>query len=304
MLPTQRILITGANGLLGQKLVQLYSQFPYNHYQVLATARGESRLGQTAAHIAYQPLDVTSQTEVAHVLAGFRPDVVIHTAAMTQVDQCETDRQDCRLLNVEAVRYLGEACRQQDTFLVHLSTDFIFDGTEGPLTEEARPNPLSFYGHSKLDAETLLQQMRGLRFAIARTILVYGITPDMSRSNIVLWVKNSLQQGKTIQVVDDQYRTPTLAEDLALGCHALAEKQITGIFHLGGPEMLTPYEMAIQTARFFNLDESLIEKTDSTRFTQPARRPPRTGFVIEKARRLLDYHPRNFTQGIKAMGIE
>ena len=129
-------------------------------------------------------------------------------------------------------------------------------------------------------------------------MLVFGITNDMSRSNIVLWVKKSLEQNKPIQVVNDQWRTPTLAEDLAKGCHLAARKRARGIYNISGKDFLSPYDIAIKTADFFNLDKSLITATDSTKFVQPAKRPPTTGFIIEKARKELGYEPRSFEEGL------
>ena len=228
----KKILLTGSNGLLGQKLVHLLVSRP--DVQLIATARGENRLQNTLGY-AYYSLDITNQAEVESVMADIRPDVVIHTAAMTQVDDCETDREACWLLNVKAVEYLIEACAKYNTFLLHLSTDFIFDGTAGPYHENATPNPLSYYGESKLEAEKVLQRS-AIDWAIARTVLVYGITEQMSRSNIILWVKNSLEAGKTIQVVDDQWRTPTLAEDLAMGCWLIADQRAKGIFNISGKD--------------------------------------------------------------------
>jgi dTDP-4-dehydrorhamnose reductase len=136
-------------------------------------------------------------------------------------------------------------------------------------------------------------------WAILRTVLVYGVAHDMSRSNIVLWVKKSLEEGKPIKVVDDQWRTPTLAEDIAMGCWLAAEKKASGIYHVSGEEMMTPFQIALRTARFFKLDESLITKTDSTQFRQPAPRPLRTGFIIEKAKKELGYKPHSFETGLE-----
>jgi dTDP-4-dehydrorhamnose reductase len=293
----KKILITGSNGLLGQKLVQLMSVAPYNQTsKLIATARGENRL-QSVQNFTYIPMDITHREQVLRVIFEEKPDSIIHTAAMTQVDDCESQKELCWDLNVNAVKYLAEASKENNSFLVHLSTDFIFDGTAGPYTEEAEPNPLSYYAESKLESEKIVQSA-GIRWAIARTILVYGIAEAMSRSNIILWVKKSLEEGKTIQVVDDQWRTPTLAEDLAMGCYLIAQKEAEGIFNISGYELLTPYDMAMQTADFFNLDKSLIVKTDASKFTQPAKRPPRTGFIIDKAREVLGYHPCSFKEGI------
>jgi dTDP-4-dehydrorhamnose reductase len=193
-----------------------------------------------------------------------------------------------------------EACQQTGAFLCHVSTDFIFDGAAGPYTEAAEGNPISFYGWSKYAAEKVLMHSP-LRWAIARTVLVYGIAHDMSRSNIILWVKKSLEDGKTINVVTDQFRSPTLAEDLAAGCALIAQQQAEGIFNISGSDVLTPYEMAIQTADYFGLDKALIKPADASTFRQTARRPPRTGFIIDKARTQLGYAPRSFAEGIAVL---
>jgi dTDP-4-dehydrorhamnose reductase len=291
------ILITGANGLLGQKLVELLVQ--ESTVDLIATAKGENRLPNSAGY-RYVSLDITNSADIDTVFDTYKPHVVIHTAAMTNVDTCETDQIGCELLNVTAVAYLIEACQKHDTFLCHLSTDFIFDGADGPYTEEAIPNPISVYGESKLRAEKLIEAS-SIRWAIARTVLVFGIVSDMSRTNIILWVKKSLEEGKQINVVTDQFRTPTLAEDLAMGCWLIAQKEAQGIFNISGSDFLTPYEMAIKTANFYGLPVDLIQQADSSTFSQAAKRPPRTGFILDKARRELGYQPRSFDEGIAFM---
>ena len=299
---TKRILITGSNGLLGQKLVELLFQKP--GIRLIATARGDNRLPFVEGY-EYHPLDITDEGQVHEVLELTKPDVVIHTAAMTNVDQCESEKEACWAQNVKAVEYLVDACRKQDVFLLHLSTDFIFDGADGPYDEEAEANPLSFYGWSKYAAEKVLINSgtfaAPVRWAIARTVLVYGIAYDMSRSNIILWVKKSLEEGKNIKVVTDQWRTPTLAEDLAVGCFLIADQEAEGIFNISGKDLLTPYEMALMTADYFELDKSLIAQADSTTFTQPAKRPARTGFILDKPRKTLGYEPRSFREGIEIL---
>ena len=293
----KRILITGSNGLLGQKLVDLLRK--QASVDLIATARGNNRLPVTEGY-TYASLDITVQEEVSDIFDQFKPDVVIHTAAMTNVDTCETDRDGCDVLNVNSVAYLIEACEKHGTYLCHLSTDFIFDGADGPYTEEGIANPISYYGESKLKAEQLLFASK-IRWSIARTVLVYGIVPDMSRSNIVLWVKKSLEDGKTIQVVTDQFRTPTLAEDLAMGCWLLAKDEVEGIFNISGSDFLTPYEMAVMTADYYGLDKSLLQKADSSTFTQTAKRPAKTGFILDKAKKVLGYSPKTFQEGIAIM---
>src|ERR1044072_6067456 len=222
---------------------------------------------------------------------------------MTQVDECERNKDACWDTNVAATRYLIQAAEKYNAFFLFLSTDFIFDGLEGPYREDDAPSPLSYYGASKVAAERMIRNSK-LPWAIVRTVLVYGTAIDMQRSNIITWVKNNLQQGKKIKGVDDQWRTPTLVQDLAEGCKLVADKQATGVFHISGSEMLSPYEMAVQTAQFFKLDLRLIEKVNAKSFVQPAKRPAKTGFVIDKAVQELGYQPRSFAEGLEIIAKE
>ncbi|MDX5436537.1 MAG: SDR family oxidoreductase [Pontibacter sp.] len=292
----KRILITGSNGLLGQKLAELL--LPKEDIELLATSRGENKLAELYPTLLFRSLDVTDPEQVELVVSEFRPTHIIHTAAMTNVDQCETDRDGAILLNRDAVQYLVNACEKHEVHLVHVSTDFIFDGEDGPYDETAAANPVNFYGETKLMAEEIVQQAK-CRWAILRTVLVYGVAYDYGRTNIVLWVRDSLQAGKVIKVVTDQFRTPTLAEDLAMGCWLAAEHDAEGIYNISGSEMLTPYDMAMQVADFFALDKSLIDKADANTFSQPAKRPARTGFIIRKAETELGYRPHTFAEGIR-----
>jgi dTDP-4-dehydrorhamnose reductase len=286
-----KILITGSKGLLGQKLCELLSQ--QSGITVIATARTES---SDDGQKTYK-LDITNRAAVKKAVASFQPDVIINCAAMTLVDKCELEKEACWIANVHAVENLIEACEENHVHLVHVSTDFIFDGSHGPLDENAVPNPVNYYGESKLAAEKLIVASN-IDWCIARTVLVYGITADMHRSNIVLWVKESLENGKKIQCVNDQWRTPTLAEDLALGCFLAASKKAKGIYNISGKDFITPYDIAIKTADFFQLDKSLISPADSSNFKQPAVRPLKTGFIIDKARKELGYEPHSFDEGL------
>lgn len=295
---TMRILITGSNGLTGQKLVDALRHDP--EVELIATSRGDDRSPEPLGE-QYRSMDITLQADVDRVFDETMPDAVIHTAAMTNVDACTLDPEACQLQNVTATQHLVHAAKRHGCHFIHLSTDFIFDGENGPYREEDEPAPLSIYGQSKLDAEHVVMNAGLDKWAIARTIIVYGVTADMSRSNVVLWAKKALEQGKPINVVDDQWRSPTLAEDLADGCIRIAKRGATGIYHLSGPETMSILELVQRVGRYFGLDTSVVNPIKSDSLGQPAKRPPRTGFVLDKARRDLGYAPRRFEDGLAVL---
>ncbi|MBL7964051.1 MAG: SDR family oxidoreductase [Flavobacteriales bacterium] len=296
-----RILITGSNGLLGQKLVAALRT--NDAFELVATSRGGDRSPDPLGD-RYRPLDITVQAEVDAVFDAVKPDAVIHTAAMTNVDACELDPATCHIQNVTATQHLVNASKRHASHFIHLSTDFIFDGQAGPYREEDEPAPLSIYGHSKLESERVVMEAGLERWAIARTIIVYGVAPGLSRSNVVLWAKSALEKGDPIRVVDDQWRMPTLAEDLADGCIRIAARGATGIFHLCGPDGMSILELVMRVGKFFKLDTSRVTPVKSDTLGQPAKRPPRTGFYIDKARSELGYAPRGFEGGLAVVAAQ
>ena len=293
-----KILITGSNGLLGQKLTHLITQDP--EVELIATSRGANRTKLKEGYV-YESLDITNKDEVGELIFGHEPDVVINTAAMTNVDACEDDKEGCDDLNVHAVQYLVDACEQVDAHLIHVSTDFIFDGLEGPYREDDEPNPVNYYGESKLKGEQIVSGAK-TPWAILRTVLVYGVADDMSRSNIVLWAKGALEKGQELNIVNDQYRTPTLAEDLAMGCYLCAKKEGRGVFNISGDDFMSIYELVDRVGKFYGIDTSSVSPVSSTGLNQRAGRPPRTGFYIDKARRVLGYQPHSFEEGLALVG--
>lgn len=293
----KKIIITGSNGLLGQKLVAQLSNS--KTFDLIATSRGENRISNRKGY-EYYSLDITSQEEINRLFDLVKPDVVINTAAMTNVDACETDKENCWKLNVDAVNYLVKASEKHQSHIIHLSTDFIFDGENGPYKETDSPNPLSYYGESKLAAEKIVEKAQ-TKWSIARTIIVYGIVEDMSRSNIVLWAKGALEKKQKLTIVNDQFRSPTLAEDLAKGCILIAEKEAEGIYHLSGKDTMSIVELVKRVADYYKLDKSYIEEISSASLNQAAKRPPRTGFILDKAIEKLNYSPVSFEEGIKVL---
>jgi dTDP-4-dehydrorhamnose reductase len=296
-----KILITGSNGLLGQKLVAALRNDP--EVELVATSRGDDRTPNPMG-LHYRSLDITSAADVDAIFDATRPDVVIHTAAMTNVDTCELDPGACELQNVTATGYLVAAAKRLESHFVLLSTDFIFDGENGPYSESDEPAPLSVYGHSKLKGERLVMESGLAKWAIARTIIVYGVAEGLSRSNVVLWAKGALEKGQPINVVDDQWRMPTLAEDLADGCIRIAKRGASGIYHLSGPDGMNILELVERVGKFFHLDTSVVKPIKSDTLGQPAKRPPKTGFVLDKARKELGYAPRGFEEGLAVLKLQ
>lgn len=291
----ETILVTGSNGLLGQKLTDLYLQ--KHNVNLIATGKGLNRYPSKEGYV-YQEMDITNPQNVKEVLEKYRPSVVIHTAAMTQVDDCEFKKEECVSLNIDAVRNLAQLSSEMNFHLVHLSTDFIFDGTKPMYTETDEASPLSYYGWSKLEAEKEVEA-NAKSWSILRTILVYGQVADMSRSNIILWTYNTLKDQKAAKVVFDQFRTPTLAEDLAMGCFLAADQKAQGIFNIAGKDYVSIIELVEKVAKMYHFSTENIETVSSDTLNQPAKRPPITGLNIQKAKEILGYEPHSLEDGIR-----
>lgn len=282
-----RILITGSNGLLGQKVVDLCLSkgLPF-----LATSSGENRYSK-CPETQYQTLDITDEANIKAVFDQYLPTHIIHTAAMTNVDACEAQPEACDLVNRQAVYMLARASQAIGAHFQLLSTDFVFDGEAGPYKETDQPNPLSVYARSKYEAEHLLEDVIGLNYSIVRTIIVYGQGEQLSRSNLILWAKEALQEGKPLNIVDDQFRAPTWADDLAWACVRICELDQTGIFHISGPETISIYDIVLRVAAYYQLPTDQITRLKSNTLNQAAKRPPRTGFILDKASSILSYKP-------------
>lgn len=290
----KKILVTGSNGLLGQKIVdQLKVR---KDVELIATSRGKNR--RIVQDFTYYPLDITSAQEVEEILSNHKPDAVINTAAMTNVDACEDDQENCWDINVNAVNYLLQSSKKHGCHLIHLSTDFVFDGEEGPYEEKDKPNPLAYYAESKLASEKLINESNYRNTAIARTIIVFGNGDNLSRGNLILWAKGALEKQAPINVVDDQFRSPTLAEDLAKGCILIADQKATGLYHLSGPVTYSILDIVERIGEHYNLSTDCVTPIKTATLNQKAARPPRTGFIIDKAKNELGYNPLNLEEAL------
>lgn len=289
-----KLLITGSNGLLGQKIVKrcLKHGIPF-----LATSKGENRNPDCpAGH--YHSLDITVPLEVGDLLFRYRPTAVLHTAAITNVDYCEQHPDECFQVNAHATMILWEAAKIVGAHFQLVSTDFVFDGQQGNYREEDPVGPLSVYAESKVMAERLLQQDANTNWSIARTIIVYGTGNNLSRSNLILWALDALPKNEPMKLVNDQFRAPTWADDLAYGCVEIILRGQKGVFHLSGPETLAISGLVRRIAAHLGIAEPGIEEISSDTLNQPAKRPPRTGFDLSKARTLLGYAPKTLEETI------
>ena len=288
----KKILLTGSNGLLGNKLV---GQLLEIDARFLATSNGENT-NPNCPDKNYLELDITDKQSVLEVLNNYQPDVIINTAAMTNVDACESLPDECFKVNVDGFKNLFDWSASNDAHVIQISTDFIFDGENGPYKEEDLPNPLSEYGRSKLESEKVCFNSSYKNWTILRTIVVYGTAPNLKRSNIVLWARETLKNEKSINIVDDQFRAPTWADDLAMACLLSIEKKVKGVFHISGPETMSIFDIVNKIADFYNIDKRLIKPIKTDELGQVASRPPKTGFKLDKARKELGYSPKTFEE--------
>lgn len=289
----KRVLICGSNGLLGQRLALMLA--PNTEYEVLNTSHHRSFVFDNKL-FDYTQLDITKKSDVKSLISSFQPNVILNAAAATNVDWCETHRDDAWKINVVGVENLIEAARKVSAKVVHVSTDYVFDGKNGPYKEDDRPNPISYYGKTKLAGENALR-IGDIPWAIVRTIVVYGYGIGV-KPNFPLWVIESLKAGKQIRCVDDQISSPTHVSDLAFAMVKIFELDRTGVYHICGCEQASRHEFAVRAAQLFQLDEGLIQRAKSSELQQPAPRPPRTGFITLKAEIELGFKPMNIAQGL------
>lgn len=288
----KRILITGSNGLLGQKIVEILSR---TNYPLLLISIEEHSVFNEEI-LPYRRLDLTQRQEVRKTIDEFEPNVIVHTAAVTDVDLCEKDRSLAWHVNVGSVENLVYSAKLVGAKIIHISTDYIFDGSKGPYSEIDRPHPISYYGRTKLAAENILLTS-GAQFAIVRSMVLYGLGQDV-KENFALWLYNNLKENKPIRVVDDQFGNPTLVDDLAYGILKMIELDRYGIYNIAGADFVSRYDFALALARIFGFNKKLITPVKSSAFKQPAPRPLKSGFITLKAETELELKMSGIEQGL------
>jgi dTDP-4-dehydrorhamnose reductase len=290
-------MITGANGMLGQRTVEYYSS--KENLELLATSIEDKSVIDS---VDYIPCDIKSRENIKKLIYDYCPDFIIHTAAFTNVDLSEKMREDAWKINVKGVEYIAEAARTIDAQIIHISTDYIFDGKNGPYDENAIPNPIGYYGRTKLASENALK-ISGTLFAILRTNVLYGIALN-SRPDFVRWVINSLSNNQPIRIVKDQINNPTFIDDLVQAISKIIEFRKTGVYNIGGKEFLSRFEFTNRIVNYFNLDKNLITPIITKELNQPANRPLKSGLLILKAETELGYKPHSISESLSVIKKE
>jgi len=286
----KRVLVTGASGFLGKNLVNKLS----GEFDVFGTYYSSKRQG-------LHHLDITDEKSVEDVFAEIKPDVVIHAAALPNVNHCEMNKPLAKRINLDGTRNIIRACRQYKAKLIFISTDYIFDGKDGPYAEDGNANPLNYYGKLKLLAEEEIK--RELKdYLVVRTTNIYGY--DLESKNFVMSVLEKLRSGGQVLVAIDQYGNPTYAADFGKAVKELIMKNKSGIYNVAGPDNINRLEFAQKIAEVWGYDKSLITGKPTEELKQDASRPKKSGFVIDKIKRELNTKMHSTVEGLNRMKKE
>ncbi|MGZ7049167.1 MAG: dTDP-4-dehydrorhamnose reductase [Methanobacterium sp.] len=279
------IFVTGGSGLLGSKFTR-----DYFNYDIIRTfnANPENKCIS---------LNITDEKDTLNKIRSANPDLVIHSAALTNVDYCEDHRREAFEINVKGTQNIVKACEKVGSKLIYVSTDFVFDGEKGMYEEGDKTNPLGYYALTKLQGEESVQNSV-LDYAITRLSVSYGFH---RRSNFVTWVIDELKDGNEINVVTDQYNSPTLADNVTEAIIKIFEKDKEGIYHTSGSERINRFDFAKNIAEVFNLDKGLINPIKSNKFVQKAKRPKDSSLCVEKAEKDLKMKMLNTLEGLNEM---
>ncbi len=280
----RRIFIVGANGMLGQRTIEFYSSD--KNVQLFACSIEKKPLFN---NVDYLCCNITERDKIKQAVYNFMPDVIINAAAYTNVNLSETEREIAWKINVKGVEHLSESARVIDAHIIHISSDYIFDGKNGPYSENDKPNPLGYYGRTKLASENVLK-ISGALYTILRTNVLYGVALK-SKADFVEWLVDTVRSGKPVRIVDDQVSNPTFIDDLVQAISKVIEFRKYGVYNIGGREFLSRYEFTEIIADYFNLDKSLITSIKTKELNQAARRPLKSGLITLKAEAELGYKP-------------
>jgi dTDP-4-dehydrorhamnose reductase len=293
-----KILITGSNGLLGQAITSIFTR--ESEFELVQTSV-EEKAYLEYGH-PYQSLDITKKEDVKRIVDFYMPDVIINCAAYTEVDKCESERELSWRINVDGIKNLIIAARRINSKMVHYSTDYVFDGKNGPYTEESIPNPISFYGRGKLASENALITS-DMNFVIIRTLVLYGIGNNV-KPNFVLWLIDKLRNNEPVNIVTDQISNVTMIDDLAFGTLKLIEKNLIGIYNIAGSDILSRFDFAMKVCDVFKLNKQLVNPIITASLNQPAPRPLKSGLTTYKMESELGFRPMDSLEGLRLLKVQ
>lgn len=294
-----KVLITGSNGLLGQKLVQ---HFQKHNIDFLASANSENKLS-FCSEDNFEILDITNGVRMNEVIHSYKPTHIINAAAMTNVDACEDYETECFAVNTIGVANILEEIHGTDIHLVQISTDFIFDGKKKLYSEDDTANPISNYGKSKWEAEELIYESGYNSITILRTSIVYGVGEALNKNNIFNWALSELREGKELNIVDDQFRTPTFVDDLVQACDKVIKLKEFGVYNIAGGKLMAMHDYIVLVANYLGVDASKVNAISSEKLNQKAKRPLSSGLDIEKAKTEISYVPTDFVESLSQIDL-
>jgi dTDP-4-dehydrorhamnose reductase len=279
-----RIFITGGSGLLGSKIAEI----ALGKYEVYAGyCRNKPELGEPVK------FDLAKDSDL-EVIQKMKPEVIIHTAALTNVDECESNKALAYELNVEGTKRLVELAKDVGAFFVYVSTDYVFPGDNGRYKEEDKPNPINYYGHTKLLGEKYCD-------CIVRPCVIYGAKPASGNVNFALWIINKVRNGEEVKIVTDQFITPTLNTSLAKMLLEISERRLKGIFHMSGATRVSRHEFALRIADTFGLDKNLVIPSRMDEMAWLAKRPKDSSLDTSKASRYLKEKPLDLDMALEIL---
>lgn len=293
-----KVLLTGSNGLLGQAITSIFSrESDIELIQTSAEEKSYLDYGYT-----YKTLDITIKNDVKNIIEFYSPDIIINCAAYTNVDKCETEREFTWKINVDGVKNLIIAARRTESKIIHFSSDYVFDGKNGPYSEISVPNPISFYGREKLASENSLITS-DICFTIIRTLVLYGIGNNV-KSNFALWMLEELRNNRPVNIVTDQISNVTMIDDLAFGTLKIVEKNCSGIYNIAGSDILSRYDFAMKMCEVFNLNKDLVMPITTASLNQPAPRPLKSGLITLKMESELGFRTMDSLEGLRLLKVQ
>jgi len=289
-----KLLITGASGLYGSKLAELAIARNYEVYSC--------DVQELPVCGNFVKFDVSNKEFVQEAFKRVKPNIVVHAATLTDVDKCELNKELAWRINVEGTKNIVQAAMSESSFVIYISTDYVFNGEKGNYKESDKPDPINYYGVTKLKAEEQVKTLE--EYFIGRPSVIYGSTPAAGKVNFALWLVETLSKGEHAKIVTDQWNTPTLNTNLAEMTLEVIQRKLTGTFHLCGATRVSRFEFAQKIAKTFGFDQSLIEPVLSSQFSWPAKRPTDSSLDTAKAQQVLTNKPLNIDEALKKLKTE